>query len=313
MFSDDDATPSHLPEPDSPWDAPPERDAGAGRDGSDGGEDRRTGRAEGPRDLQVEIDRIRPARYQARKHATERGLAELTRSVNKHGILEPLLVRKKGDLYELIAGARRLHAARQAGLLTVPVRVLEATDEQAELWTITENLQREDISPWEEAEAVAEVRLRRKARGQDASGAAVAELFEWSEAKVSERRTIVEQITPEVWERAGITQVDLYRLSKTCLLRAAQGATVEARADLLRNAVRPPADGSSGAMPKKKGRPRSAPAASFSLKRAANGILTLRIDPTRTGQEETRRAISEIEPILDLLSRRSQHFGNETA
>ncbi len=260
----------------------------------------------------VPIDRIQPADYQARRSFTEESLDALAESIRLHGVLEPLLVRRANGAFELIAGERRLRAAERAELDAVPVRVLRATDAEAEIWSIVENMERENISAWEEAEGIAEIRARRLNRGEDASGTVIAELFGWSAAKCSERHTIAACITSQVMDRAGVTTADLCRLSKAVLLRAAQAGTVEARADLLRDAVRPRDEGSGGVTPKK-ARPPGTPAGNYSLKRAANGIVTIRVDPGRMGHEETRQAITEIRAILDMLEKRSRHFGDAAA
>ncbi|MDQ3388985.1 MAG: ParB/RepB/Spo0J family partition protein, partial [Gemmatimonadota bacterium] len=267
--------------------------------------DRGADATEGGRDLRVPIGQIRPAKYQARMNFTEGTTEGLADSIRQHGVLEPLLVRATNGGYEIIAGERRLHAAKRAGLEDVPVRVLRATDAEAEIWSIIENVQRENLSAWEEAQAVSEIRRRRTARGEATSGAAIASAFSWSEAKCSERCAISERITPEVRERAGTTPADLCGLSKAVLLRAAQADAVEARADILRDAVRPPG-GDSGMTPENKGRPPSAPAGLYSLREAANGITTIRIDPSRTRLEETEQAIGDLTRILGLLRGRSR-------
>jgi ParB/RepB/Spo0J family partition protein len=94
---------------------------------------------------QVELNRIR--RGNLRK--SDLSLDELTKSIQETGILEPLLVRKNGSFYELLAGSRRLHAAERAGLKTVPVVVMDVSDEKAFEISLTENLQRENLSPLE--------------------------------------------------------------------------------------------------------------------------------------------------------------------
>lgn len=95
---------------------------------------------------------IEPNRRQARKTFDETALAELADSIAKHGLVEPVIVRKKDNgYYELIAGERRWRAARLAGLTSVPAIVREWTDEQAALISLIENLQRENLNPVEEA------------------------------------------------------------------------------------------------------------------------------------------------------------------
>lgn len=103
----------------------------------------------------VSVDLISPNPRQPRSMSHPQELGELTASVREHGVLQPLIV-TAGDApgrYILIAGERRLTAARQAGLASVPVIVREATDQQRLELAIIENVQRYDLSPLEEAEA----------------------------------------------------------------------------------------------------------------------------------------------------------------
>lgn len=100
---------------------------------------------------------IDPFKYQARKKFREEGMEELADSVREHGILQPLLARPNPNnlkRIELIAGERRLRAGKMAGLEAVPVIVREISDLDAEEMMLTENLQREDLSPVEEADAL---------------------------------------------------------------------------------------------------------------------------------------------------------------
>lgn len=102
---------------------------------------------------EIELERVTPNRRQPRGQMTEEALAELADSIREHGILQPLVVRRQGERYELIAGERRLAAAKRAGLRTVPVVVREASEEESLELALIENLQREDINPMEAAEA----------------------------------------------------------------------------------------------------------------------------------------------------------------
>jgi ParB family chromosome partitioning protein len=99
------------------------------------------------------LDLLRPNRLQPRHQFTEMELEELAASIREQGILQPLLVRKSEPGYELIAGERRLRAARLAGLTQVPVVVRDVTDHQLLEMSLVENIQREDLNPIEEAEA----------------------------------------------------------------------------------------------------------------------------------------------------------------
>jgi len=101
--------------------------------------------------LRVPLDTIQSSRWQPRHSFEEESLAELTQSIRERGILQPILVRRAGSGYELIAGERRLRAAHQAGLEEVPVIVLVAGDSDAMEMALIENLQRQDLSVLEEA------------------------------------------------------------------------------------------------------------------------------------------------------------------
>ena len=99
---------------------------------------------------------IRPNPRQPRRVFEERGLRELSSSIRRHGILQPLTVRRCGEEWELVAGERRLRAARMAGLETVPCIEAEVDEEESALLALIENLQRRDLHYFEEAEAVAD-------------------------------------------------------------------------------------------------------------------------------------------------------------
>ncbi len=96
---------------------------------------------------------ISPNRYQPRTRFSEEELDRLKTSIAQQGVLQPLLVRNIGGAHELIAGERRLRAAKAAGLAQVPVIVLDLTDEQVLEVSIIENIQRENLNVLEEAEA----------------------------------------------------------------------------------------------------------------------------------------------------------------
>ena len=102
---------------------------------------------------EVAVELVSPNPFQPRKQWNEEEMAELVESVKAHGILQPLVARKRGPRYELIAGERRLMAARRAGLATVPVAVREATDQEMLELALVENLQRANINAAEAAEA----------------------------------------------------------------------------------------------------------------------------------------------------------------
>lgn len=100
-----------------------------------------------------DIEDIIPNKFQPRNAFPEEELEKLTKSIAEQGILQPLLVRKFDDSYELIAGERRLRAAKRAELAHVPVLVRDLSDEQMLEVSIIENIQRQNLNPLEEAEA----------------------------------------------------------------------------------------------------------------------------------------------------------------
>jgi ParB family chromosome partitioning protein len=103
--------------------------------------------------LQIDIDLIDPSPFQPRTRFAETGLEELAQSIRTSGIIQPLVVRKVGARYQLIAGERRWRASQRAQLLRVPVVLREVSDEQALELTLVENIQREDLNPIEQARA----------------------------------------------------------------------------------------------------------------------------------------------------------------
>lgn len=103
--------------------------------------------------LSLELDRIVPQVNQPRKNFADEALQELVDSIREHGVIQPILVRPIGDHYEIIAGERRWRAAQMAGLQSLPALVREIEDIQAAEISLVENLQREDLSPIEEAQA----------------------------------------------------------------------------------------------------------------------------------------------------------------
>ncbi len=121
--------------------------------------------------LRVDIDKVKKSPWQPRHIIAPEALDDLARSVREHGVLQPLLVRKVGDYYELIAGERRLRAAQSAELKQVPVIVMDVPDRGALELALIENLQREDLNAMEEAEGYR----------------ALADKFEMSQEQIAQR------------------------------------------------------------------------------------------------------------------------------
>lgn len=108
---------------------------------------------EGEQVKEVSVSEIRPNPYQPRKEFEPAAIEELAQSIKEHGIIQPLIVRKSIKGFELVAGERRLRAAKLSGLKQVPVVVKAYTDQQLMEIALIENLQRENLNPLEEAEA----------------------------------------------------------------------------------------------------------------------------------------------------------------
>ena len=102
--------------------------------------------------LEIPIDRVRPNPRQPRKRFDGPALTELTDSIRSSGVIQPIVVRRTGDAYELIAGERRWRAAKQAGLATIPAVVRDVTNAESLELALVENLLREDLNPIEAAE-----------------------------------------------------------------------------------------------------------------------------------------------------------------
>ena len=107
----------------------------------------------GERALDVNIDLLRPNRFQPRTGMDDAGLEELARSIKAQGVIQPIVVRKADPGYEIIAGERRWRAAQRAGLLKVPVVVRDIPEDRLLAVALIENVQREDLNPIEEAQA----------------------------------------------------------------------------------------------------------------------------------------------------------------
>ena len=109
--------------------------------------------AEGESLIEIPVDHIEANPHQPRKAFDFKSLGELAASIRASGVIQPVIVRRHADGYQLIAGERRWRAARQAGLERIPALVRDATDAQSLELALIENLLREDLNPMEEAEA----------------------------------------------------------------------------------------------------------------------------------------------------------------
>ena len=103
--------------------------------------------------VQLPITDIRPNPYQPRKHFNEQARQDLAESIRQHGVMQPIVVRESIKGYTLVAGERRLKASRMANQTTIPAIIKSLTDSEMMILSIIENLQRENLTPLEEAES----------------------------------------------------------------------------------------------------------------------------------------------------------------
>ncbi|PYV85362.1 MAG: chromosome partitioning protein ParB [Acidobacteria bacterium] len=102
---------------------------------------------------ELDIDLLEPNRFQPRQIFSEAKLEELAQSIKTHGLVQPIVARRNGDRYQIIAGERRWRAAQRLGLLKVPVLVKQVAEEELLETSLIENIQRENLNPIEEAKA----------------------------------------------------------------------------------------------------------------------------------------------------------------
>ena len=117
-----------------------------------GGADAEVAGATQAPDTMLPLESIRPNKGQPRKNFDEDALEELADSIKQNGVLQPILVRKKGQHYEIVAGERRYQASKRAGLDEIPVVIREISDDEVFKLALIENLQRSDLDPIEEAQ-----------------------------------------------------------------------------------------------------------------------------------------------------------------
>ncbi|MCF7982885.1 MAG: ParB/RepB/Spo0J family partition protein [Thiohalocapsa sp.] len=127
---------------------------GSTRDDADAGPSAPTGAAPGEVVSRLPVDRIQRGRYQPRREFDPDSLRELAESIAAQGVIQPIVVRVVADGYEIIAGERRWRAAQQAGLDEIPVVVRDVDEQTALAIALVENIQRDDLSPLEEAGAL---------------------------------------------------------------------------------------------------------------------------------------------------------------
>jgi ParB/RepB/Spo0J family partition protein len=253
----------------------------------------------------IDVARVQPNRWQPRADTDSPEIDDLAASIAANGLLHAIIVRPvRGGMYEVIAGERRWRAVRLLGWTSVPARVLHHVDDStAAVLALVENVDRRDLTAWEEAQAVAGLRARLLAAGRPAGGAELGRLFGWSEAKVSERLTIGESLPPALVAAAGLQLHDVNNLSKSLLLNASRAPNNAAKISALAAAVnagrtpdRPPP------RPRRKGRPVAG--FTFQSRRSGRVSLQLRRPVAQLEGSEAKALLERLEPLVDELRRR---------
>jgi len=257
---------------------------------------------------EIRLDLLQKAPWQPRGARDREALDVLAESIREHGVLEPLLARRDGDGFQLLAGHRRLDAARMAKLTTVPVRLLEADDTTARAVTLTENLAREDLTAWEEAQGLAALRDLLGQEGKAPTLAELARLTGRSRAHLSEYLKIADGLDLGGMKRADIHAVNT--LPKAALLNASRAVDSTAKRAVLEAAIRATGDGKAPGKATEPHRPRKAG------RRPAPYVLTVREDgrvslalrrPVGELKPKDAAALVErLDPILKALRRRAR-------
>jgi len=206
--------------------------------------------------VEVPLDAIQHNPFQPRKVFDADELASLSASVKSHGILQPLVVRQVGGQFQLIAGERRLRAAREVGLTSVPVRVVDFNDQQTLEAALAENIQRADLNPIEKAQGFKDYLDR-----FGGSHEQLAQRLGLARSTITNLINLLE-LQPEVQEAVRVNQISEAhakllkgikngpRQVALCRQIVAQGLSVKATEGLVREQKTEPATGEgSGAKP----------------------------------------------------------------
>jgi ParB family chromosome partitioning protein len=209
-------------------------------------------RAEGAGVLEVAVSELMPGRYQPRGRVAEESLAELADSIREQGVLQPLVVRAAAEggeaRYEIVAGERRWRAAQLAGFPTVPVVVRELSDQAALAVALIENLQREDLSPLDQARSLArlasefELTHEEVAKAVGRSRASVTNLLRLLELE-DEVKALLAEGAIDMGHARALLPLDAKRqvaLAKKC---AEQGLSVRQVEEAVRELLAAPAEG----------------------------------------------------------------------
>ncbi len=180
----------------------------------------------------VALELIVPRADQFRRTFHQESIDALAASINELGLLEPIVVREQGNGFEIVAGERRYRALRQLAWERAPVRIVAFNDAQAELAVAVENLNREDLSPLEEVDAVLSVLQHTLARPRDEVVTVVTRVrsLELEAAAMSEGDA---QVVTELFKRLGYSSVNSFYANRLSLLRLPEDILQAMRDDSL--------------------------------------------------------------------------------
>lgn len=241
-----------------------------------------TGASEIPVSLVIESP------HQPRLHMALEALRSLAESIEEQGVLQPILVRQKGKKYELLAGHRRLAATKLAGLERIPAIVKEVSESEAQLIALTENLNREDISPIEEATALKAL--------QEQTGWGVREISRKvgrAPSTVSDALKISSVLTYEGLKKAGISDPNAVPFS--ALLNVAKQEKADTRKTLLGILAGKSAPGTTERAVA------AAPAPSWKLSEKGSRWQISAFDPKKLPKKEKRELKAALESLIASL------------
>jgi ParB family chromosome partitioning protein len=287
------------------------RRLGRGLDALLGVADSGTAEANGGSQAEVALDRIQQNPFQPRKSFDPEELSTLCASIKSHGILQPLVVRAVGDGFQVIAGERRLRAAREAGLSTVPVRVVDFNDQQTLEAALVENIQRTDLNPIEKAQGFKDY-LDRFGMSHEQ----LAQRLGLARPTITNLVNLLE-LQPEVQEAVRVNQIseahakllkgikDATRQVAACKQIIAQGLSVKAAEGLVREQRE---EGTSGAASGGRAEPAEKTAHVKGIEEELRQKLAAKVEIKLRGQEKGQIVLrfetnDEFERLLECLRR----------
>lgn len=247
---------------------------------------------------------LAPSPWQPRETLDPVELDTLADSIREHGVLEPLLARAlPGGRVELVAGHRRLAAAKLAELETVPVRLLELSDLQAQAANLTENLARSDLSPYETAKAIAALQDVLEAAGEVHTIQRLAQLTGRSRGGASMWLKTGRNIPEQMVTAVGVGSEQLRKLTGQQLYQIACAPDSE-RLKLLKTLT-----SKASSKPKRRARKKRT-SSGFSIRDELNKSgkfsVTLSTPAAQLSAEQSREILERLQPFIDLLTRKAE-------